>query len=60
MVVCSLELTRDQCKPIPPAVDQNRKETCYRMRDTEVMSPENYSYASGIFISSNVQRNEGE
>ena len=29
------------------------------MRGTEVMSPENYSYAAGIFISKNVQRNEG-
>ena len=41
-------------------VDRNRKEACYRMRGTEVMSPENYSYATGIFISSNAQRNEVE
>ena len=42
------------------SVDQNRKEAWYRMRGTEVMSPENYSYATGIFISSNAQRNEVE
>ena len=42
------------------AVDRNRKEACYRMQGTEVMSPENYSYATGIFISSNAQRNEVE
>ena len=39
---------------------RKRKEACYRMRGTEVMSPENYSYATGIFISSNAQRNEVE
>ena len=62
MVVCSLELTRDQCKLILrlSPVDRNRKETCYRMRGTEVMSPENYSYAAGIFVSGNAQTNEGE
>ena len=43
------------------AVERNRKEACYRMRGTEAMSPENYSYdATGIFISSNAQRNEVE
>ena len=42
------------------AVNQNRKEACYRMRGTEVISHGNYSYATGIFISSNAQRNEVE
>ena len=53
---------RDQCKPISPAVgcDRIRKEACYRMRGAKVMSPENYSYVSGIFISSDAQRNEVE
>ena len=60
MVVCGLELTRDQCNLRLWAVDRNLKETCYRMRGTEVMSPENYSYAAGIFISSSAQGNEGE